>query len=252
MPNVILINQPVPQGNIPIIQSLFSATVHLLFQHSHAHPNLNCEVRVTYRANGPQTRCGGNCDIGYDIDLTAENDDWCKHLYQFSHEACHVFAQYQQAQHSNQWFEESLCEMSSLYCIKNIAAMGAKDQGPCVDLLAGSSPYHQSLNAYAEKLINSPDRACDSDQLQFWLQRFEMDLRRDPYIRCLNGIVANRLLDLFMATPSNWAAVEFLNVNPCANGQDSFVEYLDNWQAATPHQYQALINQVKAMFGLKA
>lgn len=126
--------------------------------------------------------------------------------------------------------------------------MGAKGQGPCVDLWAGLLPYHQSLDAYAESYIKSPDRACNGGQLLHWLQRFEIDLRRDPYIRCLNGVVANKLLALFMATPSNWAAVEFLNANPCANGRDSFPEYLDNWQAATPHQHHALINQVRAMF----
>jgi hypothetical protein len=249
MPKVVLTNQPIPSGNTGVIQSLFSATVHLLFEYSPGHPNLNCEVRVAYGTTGPRVRYGGNSTIGYDIDLTAENDDWCKHLYQFGHEACHVLAQYQQTQHSNQWFEESLCEMSSLYCLKNIASMGAKGQGPCVNLwTTGLLPYHQSLDAYAESYIKSPDRACNGGQLQNWLKRFETDLRRNPYIRCLNGVVANRLLPLFMARPSNWAAVEFLNANPCVNGQDSFAQYLDNWRAATPHQFHALINEVRAMF----
>ena len=249
MPSVVLTNLPIPPGSAAVIQSLFSAAIYLLFQHSPGHRSLDCELRVTYGTIGPQTRYGGNSVTGYDIDLTAENDDWCRHLYQFGHEACHVFAQHQQKAHSNQWFAESLCEMSSLYCLKSIAALGENNQGPCVNLWTASAvPYHQCLDAYAENCIKSPDRACSSDQLRHWLQRFETDLRRDPYIRCLNGVVANKLLPIFMSKPSNWAAVESLNANPCVNGQDSFLEYLDNWQVATPRQFHVLIDQVRAIF----
>jgi hypothetical protein len=247
MPRVVLTNNPIPPGNTCVIQSLFSTGIHLLFQHSFGHPSLNCEIRVTYGSIGPQVRHGGSSTTGYDIDLTAEDDDWCKHLYQFSHEACHVFARFQQAPHSNQWFEECLCEMSSLYCIKKIAEMGTMGEGPCVNLWMAGAPYHIGLDAYADKYIKAPDRAYNG-RLQLWLQNFETDLRRDPYIRNLNGVVANKLLYIFMAKPSNWTAVEFLNNKACANGLDSFFEYLDNWQAATPHRLHALINEVRAMF----
>jgi len=242
MPRVVLTNQPVPSGNTGVIQSLLSASIHLLFKHSPGHPNLNSEVRVTYGTIGPMLLYGGNSTAGYNIYLTAENIFWSQHLYQFSHEACHVYAQSQSTPfpHCNQWFEESLCEMSSLYCIKIIAALGAQNQGPC------PISYHQSLGDYAERIINSPDRIYD-DQLQKWFRNIEPDLRRDSYIRCLNGVVANKLLPIFMATPSNWAAVEFLNAKPCADGHDSFAEYLDNWQAATPNEHHSIINQVRSL-----
>jgi len=251
MPTIVLTNQPNPAGSTDVIQSFFSVCIQLVFQYSQNHSNQNSEVRVTYGDIGPKIRFGGDSVRGYDIDLTAENNDWCKHVYQFGHEICHIFAQYQQTQHPNQWFEESLCEMSSLYCLKSIAAMGESGQGPCVNLWGprpNSLPYHQCLDAYADNYINSPDRVYHSGRLQGWLQQFEIDLRRNPYNRCLNGVVANALLNSCMATPSNWAAIEFLNVNRCTNGRDSFSDYIDNWQSATPPQCHALINQVRAMF----
>ena len=122
MPELILTNQPNPPGNTDVILAMFREGIDLLFQHSPSHPNSNCDIRVTYGI-GPQVRYGGNNILGFDIDLTSGNDDWCNHLYQFCHELCHVFAQFQPAIHPNQWFEESLCEISSLYCIKKISEM---------------------------------------------------------------------------------------------------------------------------------
>ncbi len=238
MPKIILMNQPTPPGDTGVIQTLFSAAADLLFQHSPSHPCQNSDIRVTYGVKGPHTRWNGDCLKGYDVDLVAGNDYWCQHLYQFSHEIRHVFAQHQQSQHPNQWFEESACETSSLYCMKKIAAIWA----------AASNPYHQHFDSYAENLIKSPDRAYNGSQLQPWLQKFGIDLRRNPEIRCLNGVVANKLLDMYMAAPSKWGAVEFLNAKPCSSGNDSFPEYLDNWQSATPSHLHTVIQQVRAMF----
>jgi hypothetical protein len=228
LPSVVFTKPPVPKGNVGVIRAWFGACAHLLFQHSLAHPNLSSELRVTYGTVGPQIRYGGDSTNGYDFDLTAENDDWCKHLYQFGHEACHVLAQYRQNQHCNQWFEESLCEAASLYSLKVIAMMGAQGQGPCVNLWSGSTPYHQCLDQYANQLILDPALQYGSAKMQQWFREVEPILRNNPYCRCLNGVVANKVLPMFMAKPSNWAAVEFLNTTPCSTGHDSFSEYLNN------------------------
>lgn len=248
MPKVTFTNQPATPGNMGVIHALFCASVHLLFQHCPGHPNINAEFRVTYGTVGPLVQYGGNSLTGFDIYLTANNNNWCMHLYQFCHEICHILSQYQQVQHCNQWFEESFCEASSLYCIKTIAEMGGRGEGPCLNLWAGEIPYHLALESYADKILKSPDRDLNDLQLQQWLIKYQAELRSNPYIRCLNGVVANQLLPLVFATPSNWAALEFINTKPCASGQDSLSQYLDNWMSAAPNKLHTLVNQIKGIF----
>jgi hypothetical protein len=247
LPRILFVNQPIPSGNIAVIEAFFSTCVHLLFQYATTHPNINCEIRINFGTVGPQTRYGGNAVSGYDVDLTVGNDDWCNHLYQFSHEACHILAQCQNSQPCNQWFEESLCEVASLFIIKEISAMGS--QGPCANLwIKPMTPYWQCLNEYVNQLINAPARKYTGVKMDQWFLQNESVLRHDPYCRCLQWIVANKLFPMFLSNSSNLAAIEFLNSNPCSTGNDSFLQYLDNWKIASPPSYHLLIDDIKKLF----
>lgn len=246
MPRILIINPPIPSGNIAVIEAFFSTCVYLLFQHATTHPNINCEIRINFGTVGPHTRYGGNAVSGYDVDLTVGNDDWCNHLYQFSHEACHILAQCQNSQPCNQWFEESLCEVASLFSIKTIANMGT--QGPCDNLTSGMIPYYQCLNNYVNSMINNSARQFAGAKMDLWFQQNELLLRNDPYCRCLQWVASNKLLPMFISNPSNFAAIEFLNINPCSNGNDSFLQYLDNWKIASPPPYHLFIDDIKKLF----
>jgi hypothetical protein len=247
MPRVVLINQPVPPGNLNVIQAFFDSATNLLFQHLPTHPNINCDIRVHYGTGKLHTRYGGSSSAGYDIDLDVGNDLWNQHVYQFAHEACHVLANHQQKTHGNQWFEESVCEAASLYVLKTLAAMGANGQGPCVNLWSGSQPYHQTLDQYAENYIQDPARLYNGEALQQWFQQNETTLRADPYCRHLHNILANKLLVKLMVSPLSWGAIEFLNVRPCVAGKDSLSRYLCNWRTAAPSQHHEFIEGIMDM-----
>jgi hypothetical protein len=247
MPRVLIMNEPTPKGNVGIIQAFFVSAVHLLFQHSPAHPNLNSELRVMYGSVGPQIRHGGSRSSGYDIDLTVANDLWDQHTFQFAHEVCHVLAGYQKAQHPNQWFEESICEAASLYVLKVLAGRGANEQGPCIDLWSNSTPYHKILDQYADNRIQAPASQFSGESLKQWYVQNSQLLRNDPYCRCLNQVVANKLFALIITTPTNWGAVEFLNHTPCRPGQDSFFDYLNNWRASSPAHHHDFIDTIRSM-----
>src|ERR1039457_6669456 len=166
MPTIAIQNQPIPTGNIAVIQNFFSTAIDLLFRHSPSHPARNSQIRVHFGKNGPVTSYGGKNVTGWDIHLTAENDDWCKHVYQFAHEMCHVLAQFQQYQHCNQWFEESVCEAASLYVLRIISEMGANGKGPCVGFFGGGMPFHQAMKNYVDGLLEEPNRQATTAEVK--------------------------------------------------------------------------------------
>jgi hypothetical protein len=247
MPNVVIQNQPMPTGNTAVIQNFFSTAIDLFFRHSPSHPARNAQIRVHYGKNGPVTSYGGNNVTGWDIHLTAENDDWCKHVYQFAHEVCHVFAQMQQSKHPNQWFEESVCEAASLYALQTISEMGATKKGPCVNLFTSGRPFHEAMKDYVNRYLQDSDRQAATAELKKGLKYNEAQLRIDPYWeeRKFNNVVANKLFPFFVATPKNWAAIEFLNTIPCSITGNSFGDYLANWKRAVAKEHRPFIKMIE-------
>ncbi|GAG03367.1 unnamed protein product, partial [marine sediment metagenome] len=58
----------------------------------------------------------------YIVKLDAEGRHWAQFTYQFSHELCHVLTNYEKkASPKNRWFEESLCEMASMFVLRRMA-----------------------------------------------------------------------------------------------------------------------------------
>jgi hypothetical protein len=250
MPSITFQNFPLPSGgNVGVIQKFFETANDLLFSHSSSHPGRNTQIRVYYGTNGPVTAFGGNNITGWDVYLTAEDDDWCKHVYQFAHEACHVFAQMQQAKHANQWFEESVCEAASLYVLQTISEMGANGRGPCVGFCGGGMPFHEAMKRYVDDLLQAPIRQASDAELKKSFKQNETQLRNDPYWkdREFNNVVANRLFPLFTSTPANWAAIEFLNATPCSATGDSLSDYLANWEKAAGGGHSPFIEIVGRM-----
>jgi hypothetical protein len=196
MPHVTLVNGPNPPGDEVVIRTFFQWCINALFEHSQGgHPNANTEIRVTYGPDGPHTRHGGNAAAGYDFDLTATDNFWAQHIYQFSHEGCHVLAQVQNSRPENLWVEESLCEAASLLILKRIANLG--QTGPNDNLVLGGEPCSQRFDEYADHLINDPTRQHPDFSFKSWLSSNEEALRNNPYSdesRSVEDIVANKLL----------------------------------------------------------
>ena len=57
----------------------------------------------------------------YHIQLTAKNRHWCQYVFQFAHELGHIMCNFRKENHANLWFEESICEVASLYALHRIA-----------------------------------------------------------------------------------------------------------------------------------
>ena len=193
---------------------------------------------ITLYEKGPQGE--------YRIYLSAGDRHWAHYAYEFAHELTHILTNHEHFAFSreithNQWFSEALCEAVSLYALKQLALVWQ---------VSPPQPrwrsYAPTFEEFAERLFNERHRRLPLDTLlATWCEQNEPDLRRDPYRRAHNEVVANVLLPLFEENPEIWQAIGYLP----AKGA-SFRDYLNAWRANAPDDCKDIITYVMALFGL--
>lgn len=182
----------------------------------------------------------------YQVQLTARDEQWAAYVYEFAHELCHVLGNYERHPHlqsagAHRWFEEALCEVSSLYTLHRLAADWA--QSPPSARLGVQA---QQLQAGADRFLAERHRQLPPGQsLADWYARHAVALRANPYDRDRNEVVANQLLPLFEESPALWEALGYLNLD--APGGD-FADYLRTWRDNAPPAYLDSIGYVMALF----
>lgn len=207
-------------------------------------------IRVVPRAGSPKVLYEQGRDGEYVIQLTARDERWYQYAYQFAHELCHVFTNFDHKARSaervaehNQWFEESLCETASVFVLQQLAVKWASS-APTKNWLG----YDQALAGYARRLLSERHRYLAADQsFQAWFAARQASLQSHPYGREDNELVATTLLPLFEAHPEYWQAIKYLNPNEASAGKP-FADYLRDWLAASPDK--RLPAEILALFGL--
>jgi len=180
----------------------------------------------------------------YRVRLHARESNWHLYAYEFAHEFCHILSNYEEnvgpgVSRYNQWFEEALCETASLFTLKNLAATWKK-KPPTPDL----SGKDKKLNRFFDLLIAEGHRQLPQHSpLAIWLASNEEQLRRNPYQRKKNELVANLLLPLFERNPESWSTLSYLNLDPGDPG-NNLRDYLLNWYQNSPPQHKVFIADV--------
>lgn len=212
------------------------------------------KLRVVPRSTSPRVLFDRGAQGEYVIYLTARNDRWYQYAYQFSHELCHIFSNFDHKDKpgdahatANQWFEESLCETASLFTLKRLAVAWASK--PPARKWIGYAPTFAS---YADHLLAEAHRHLPQQQsLEQWYQENRLLLRDNPYLREKNALVATALLPLFEQNPSLWQAIAYLNADK-SSSLKAFADYLADWHSACPPQNQMLVRQaITLLLGLK-
>lgn len=209
-------------------------------------------IRVVPRAGAPKVLYEQRAAGEYVIQLTARDARWYQYAYQFSHELCHVFTNFDHKVHRddhvpehNQWFEESLCEAASLFTLKQLAAKWETD--PPTRNWAG---YDKLMAGYARRLLAEPHRQLGANQtFRAWFAEHQASLRANPYLREKNELVATTLLPLFESHPDYWQAIKYLNPE-LASADKPFDGYLTDWLDACPDK--RLPAEILSLFGLAA
>ena len=159
----------------------------------------------------------------YEIFLAARDRYWCQYVYQFSHELCHVMTRFDLCKgHRHKWFEESLCELASLFVLHRLAQVWTERPFPDIPGAAEFAPHHRT---YANKVAEGYDRPV---ALPEWLTENVEAMQSNPCNRGFNGVVAVALLDGFLEDPSSWPECAWLN-RWDAKADETFHDHLDSW-----------------------
>lgn len=165
----------------------------------------------------------------YQIRISAHDTYWCQYVYQFSHELCHVMTNFDRhKEHKHKWFEESLCELASLFVLHRLATVW-KERPPAEIIDAAEFAPH--FRTYADDVGNDIGNVkTDRRDLPQWLTKHIDTLEANPFNRELNRILAVAPLDRFLEDPSLWRDCGWLDHwDPSANA--TFRDYLDSWAA---------------------
>lgn len=207
-------------------------------------------LRIVYGEGGPLAFYDKSADGDYVIRLSARHSRWHQFVYQFSHELCHLYSNFDnklahhgEIGHSNQWFEESVCEAAALYTVRRLASRWETD--PPAPQFAG---YGQTLQALADYLVSEPHRRLSaSTTLADWFRSNRADLEGSPYLRDKNEVVANRMLPLFEQNRDALGAIAYLNHRP-EDAERPFGDYLRAWEDACPPAQRAVVAQIIGLF----
>ncbi len=186
----------------------------------------------------------------YQVQLHASGENWHLYVYEFAHELCHILSSFDensgpQDTRYNQWFEETLCETASLFALKNLAARW--ESSPPAPRWSEAA---KKLRRFFDHLVSEGHRQLPLDTpLTAWLQENEEQLRKDPYLRKKNEVVANLLLPLFRDDPQDWAALRYLNLY-AADARNSLRDYLVRWYRNAPLEHKRFVAGILAMFRL--
>ena len=188
----------------------------------------------------PKTMFRESAEGPFFIQLTARDRKWSRFSYQFSHEFCHVLSEYERLKNSpNNWFHETICELASVFTLRRMAEQWLSNPP-----YANWADYAESLASYAqERLSRKEHQLPEGITLSAWLLSEEEALRKDPYQRCKNAVVAYSLLPIFESDPTGWNAIRKL-----PDSSALFKDYLSNWHSQVEPIDKPFVNCIIQLF----
>lgn len=208
-------------------------------------------ITIIYNKEKPKALCKKGPGGEYVVQLSARNRLWSKFAFQFAHEFFHVLSNYEigcgdNERNQNQWFEETLAEVSSMFVLKKMAITWRSNPP-----YPHWKDYESALDKYGQDLINQPHRRLpDNKTFVEWFSENQRLLRSDPYLRPKNELIANRLLPLFERSPESWESISYLNLGS-PDASNSFQSYLDNWYRSVPTKHKRFVEDVAGTFGMR-
>jgi len=179
----------------------------------------------------------------YQVKLNTRERFWTQYAFQFAHELGHIICGYQKGYDGNQWFEECLCEVASLYCLKSISKTWA--QKPPYPRWQN---YAKEFSKYANARIRDA-KIPENFSLPNWWRNNRKALSQNQGMRRQYIWVATKLLPLFQTNPViAWSACKWLN-HKKSNSVRSFRKSLQDWKNSCPDQkYEDFVTQVAKLF----
>jgi len=198
---------------------------------------------IVYPKGGPVTLHQRGPGGEYCIRLDTGDTYWSQYVYQFAHELCHVLCRHDTDDHGNTWFEESLCEVASLFVLRRLSERWR--MSPPFEHWKSYAPH---LRQYANTRIEKHGLPKEQS-LAGWYTLHADQLHGSRYRRELNTKVACALLPLFEQTPRHWEAVERLNTSQATKPRD-LEAHLRDWHDHCPTEHRPFVRRIAKEFGV--
>jgi hypothetical protein len=183
----------------------------------------------------------------YQVLLSAHDAYWSQYAYQFSHELVHILSNYDRRKTGrNLWFEESLCETSSLFTMRKMA-VSWKTKPP----FPNWSGFASHLDQYVDTLLAPRRRRLPPDRtMAQWFHEHEPSLAQQRELTPDSQLVAVYLLSIFEDEPTGWESLTWINLGP-HDSEIDLRDYLQGWKERVPERQRAFLGKIQKLFGFE-
>jgi hypothetical protein len=241
LPDIQVVRDGWGQAAPATVKRVFESTAREIWKHC---PNRKLSPIIVSAKGGPIVLYDRGPNGEFVVRLNTGDLYWSQYAYQFAHEFCHILCNYDQDKTGNKWFEESICEMASLFALRRMG-----ESWKTLPPFGHWKGYAKHLTAYAEDRMKK-SRLPKDKTLVDWYERHAERLHGTAVDRELNNVVATALLPLFEADPQHWAAVAYLNHGKPEKPQ-TFAEFLTDWHKHCPKRHRDFVTRVAKEFGVE-
>ena len=199
-------------------------------------------ILIQRSTTGPITLYQRGAGNEYIVRLDTGDRAWAQMAFQFAHEFCHIICNYRDVDNPQLWFEETICEVASLYSLRRMSE-NWKVNPP----YSNWKGYSAALSDYANTRIASQQEKKQS--LAEFYRDHATALEASGTNRELNNFIAVKLLKHFEGTPSGWQAVRYLNLGEASENK-SFKTYLSGWYRRVPEKHRTFVRTIAKEFQL--
>ena len=221
------------------IQHVLNSTAQTLWRHF---PNRRVGKLLVRPKGGPITLSRRGSKGERYVWLDTGDVLWCQYSFQFAHEVGHVLTDNVHYKHRNMWFEESLCELCSLFAMRQLAEDWDKHDG------GKWKRYVPAVRTYVKQRVGK-GKLPEGKAFKAWFEAELPSLYADRHLRMKNLVVARQLLPLFEDTPEHLATIGYLNRGDIPELK-RFDSFLDNWHKQVPKKHKAFVAKVAKEFGI--
>ncbi len=177
----------------------------------------------------------------FQVRLNTGDRLWAQQAFQFSHEFCHILCNHRPGVNRNLWFEESICEVASLFALRRMS-----ETWQTAPPYPNWKDYSTSLTSYADDRLKK-SKLPPGESLGDWYREHADHFAADPTNRDHNLVVAASLLALFEKQPQQWTAIQYLNGTGPRESQ-TFTLYLNEWHQRCPPKHQEFVAEIAKQF----
>ena len=198
---------------------------------------------LVYPGGGPLTLYRRGPANEYIVKLDTGGAYWAQYVFQFAHELCHVLIGIDRTNDDHRWFEESICELASLFVLRRLSEEWSS-QPP----YAHWQPYARHLSDYASARMESHLTGSEVSLADWYAAKADPQGRL-IFRREWCTFVATSLLKDFEQTPDNWDTVRYLYAG--SREVLTFEAFLNCWHARVTKDQQEFIHTIGKRFAIE-